>query len=96
VYAKDAAIKINVINNHLAAHEMIIARYYLNKGDIISAISRLKDVELSYPASPQAEEALYRLAEAYKFLGMQAESKKHLELLASKHPKSSWLAHSPK
>jgi outer membrane protein assembly factor BamD len=92
IYAKDSTIKINVINNHLAAHEMIIARYYLKKGDIISAINRLKDVELTYPKSQQAEEALFRLAEAYNFLGMQAETKKHLDLLAQRYPKSAWLA----
>jgi outer membrane protein assembly factor BamD len=95
VYAKDAAIKIKVINNHLAAHEMIIARYYLKKGDIISAISRLKDVEITYPESPQAEEALYRLAEAYNFLGMKVEAHNHLKLLRQKHPKSTWLARVP-
>ena len=89
-YAKDAEIKIKMINNHLASHEMIIGRYYLNKGEVLSAIGRFKDVISSYADSAQVEEALYRLAEAYNFLGMKTEAKKHITQLAKKYPHSTW------
>lgn len=89
-YARNALIKIKMIENYLAAHEMIIGRYYLNKGEVLSAIGRFQEVVSTYGNSPQIEEALYRLAEAYNFLSMPAEARKHINILKQKYPRSSW------
>ena len=89
-YAKDAKTKLALVNDHLAAQELLIGRYYLNQGRILAAINRFKTVVEDYQTTPQIEEALFRLVEAYSFLGLKAEARKHYEILVHNHPKSHW------
>ena len=89
-YAKDAKAKLALINDHLAAHEMVIGRYYLNKQEMPAAIERFKNVIEKYSTTPQIEEALYRLVEIYLFLGMKDEAKKHAAVLGHNYPNSKW------
>ena len=90
IYAKDARVKLDLIADHLAAHEMVVGRYYINSGNILAAIKRFKVVVDDYSTTPQIEEALYRLVEAYLFLGMQNEAKIHASVLGHNHPSSKW------
>ena len=39
-YARDATLKIDLTNDHLAGKEMAVGRYYLRQGDYIGAINR--------------------------------------------------------
>ncbi|MEI6188426.1 MAG: outer membrane protein assembly factor BamD [Alphaproteobacteria bacterium] len=89
-YAKDAKIKIDLVNDHLAGQEMIIGRYYLHAGDLISAINRFKVVVDTYPTTTHIQEALYRLTEAYLFLGVVDEAKKNASVLGYNYPNSIW------
>lgn len=90
IYAKDARVKLDLIEDHLAAHEMVVGRFYVNSGDILAAIKRFKVVVDDYSRTPQIEEALYRLVEAYLFLGMYDEAKTHAAVLHYNHPSSKW------
>lgn len=89
-YAKDARIKLDLVNDHLAAQEMDIGRYYLHSGNIISAINRFKVVVDKYQTSTHIQEALYRLVECYNFLGLKEESRKNAEVLGYNYPDSKW------
>ena len=89
-YAKDAKIKIDLENDHLAGQEMIIGRYYLHAGDLISAINRFKTVVNDYPTTPPIQEALYRLTEAYLFLGVTDEARSNAAVLGYNYPNSVW------
>jgi outer membrane protein assembly factor BamD len=89
-YAKDAKIKLDLVNDHLAGQEMIIGRYYLHAGDLISAINRFKVVVDTYPTTTHIQEALYRLTEAYLFLGVVDEAKKNASVLGYNYPNSIW------
>lgn len=89
-YAKDAKIKLDLVNDHLAGQEMIIGRYYLHAGDLISAINRFKTVVDLYPTTTHIQEALYRLTEAYLFLGVIDEAKKNASVLGYNYPNSTW------
>jgi outer membrane protein assembly factor BamD len=95
-YAKDAKAKLALIEDHLAAHEMIIGRYYLHKEEMPAAIERFKRVVSNYSTTSQVEEALSRLVEAYLFLGMKEEAKKNAAVLGHNYPKSEWYKHSYK
>lgn len=44
---------IDRCNNRLAAHEIVIGRYYLNQGNYNAAIARLEYVLLNYPHFPE-------------------------------------------
>jgi outer membrane protein assembly factor BamD len=89
-YVKDAKAKLALINDHLAAHEMVVGRYYLKKEEMPAAIERFKDVVSNYSTTSQVEEALYRLVEAYLFLGMTDEARKNAAVLGHNYPKSEW------
>jgi outer membrane protein assembly factor BamD len=89
-YAKDAKIKIDLVNDHLAGKEMIIGRYYLHAGDLISAINRFKTVVNEYPTTTHIQEALYRLTEAYLFLGLPKEAESNAAVLGYNYPNSHW------
>src|SRR6478752_10585311 len=56
-YARDATLKIDLTNDHLAGKEMEIGRYYLTRGDYIGAINRFKAVVQQYQRTSQIAEA---------------------------------------
>jgi outer membrane protein assembly factor BamD len=93
-YIKDAKAKLALIDDHLAAHEMVVGRYYLNKEEMPGAIERFKRVVSNYSTTSQVEEALSRLVEAYLFLGLRDEAKKNAAVLGHNYPGSRWYKYS--
>lgn len=89
-YARDAALKITEVNNHLAGQEMVIGRYYLGEQSYLAAVNRFKTVIEVYPTTTQAPEALYRLVEAYLALGIIHEAEMAGRSLEAKYPHSEW------
>jgi len=89
-YSLDAEYKIELVNDTLAAKEMYIGRYYLDKKKWIPAINRFKAVIDDYDTTIYAEEALHRLVEVYYLLGLKDESKKYANLLGYNYQSSIW------
>ena len=93
-YAFDAAFKIELINDILAAKELYIGRYYVDRKKWIPAINRFKNVVNDYDTTIYVEEALYRLVELYYLLGLKEESKKYAALLGYNYQSSQWYENS--
>lgn len=89
-YARDAQLKIDYAYNMLAGKEMEIGRFYLNKGDLIAALGRFKDVVDKYQRTIFITEALYRLTEIYYTLGDIEQARVYASVLGYNHPDSSW------
>ncbi len=89
-YSIDAPLKINLINDYLAAKEMDVGRYYLNKNNPIAAINRFQPIINNYQTTSHISEALYRLVESYLMLGLVVEAKKHAAILGHNYPDSYW------
>ncbi len=89
-YARDATLKIDLTNDHLAGKEMAVGRYYLNRGDFIGAINRFRTVVDQYQTTPQIAEALERICEAYYSLGLDREAQTAAAVLGKNYPGSSW------
>jgi outer membrane protein assembly factor BamD len=89
-YARDAKVKIDLTNDHLAGKEMEIGRYYLNLGHYLPAINRFKTVVEKYQTTTHVPEALHRLAEAYVALGVPEEARKYAAVLGHNFPGSEW------
>ncbi len=89
-YARDVKVKLELVNDHIAAHEMIVGRFYLSRGSILSAIKRFQKVVESYSRTSHIEEALYRLVESYNFLGLKDEARKNAAVLGHNYPASKW------
>ena len=89
-YARDATLKIDLTNDHLAGKEMAVGRYYLHQGDYIGAINRFRTVIDQYQTTPQIAEALERLCEAYYSLGLNSEAQTAAAVLGRNYPGSAW------
>jgi len=89
-YAIDAALKIDLVNDHLAGKEMLIGRYYLKKKNLVAAIKRFQTVVEQYDTTSHIPEALYRLVESNLMLGLTDEAKKYATVLKYNYPDSSW------
>ncbi|MEY3106018.1 MAG: hypothetical protein RIT35_178 [Pseudomonadota bacterium] len=94
IYAADAKLKINLLFDHLAGHEMTIGRFYQTKGDVISAVNRFATVIQKYSTTSHVKEALYRLTECYMLLGIRPEAEKYAAILGHNYPDSKWYHYS--
>jgi outer membrane protein assembly factor BamD len=90
VYARDARLKLDLTNDHLAGKEMEIGRYYLHQQEYVSAINRFKVVVNDYETTSHTAEALHRLVEAYMILGVVPEAKRYAAVLGHNFPGSEW------
>ena len=89
-YARDATLKIDLTNDHLAGKEMAVGRYYLSRGDFIGAINRFRTVVDQYQTTPQIAEALERICESYFSLGLDSEAQTAAAVLGRNYPGSEW------
>ena len=89
-YARDARLKIDLTQDHLAGKEMEIGRYYLKRHDYIAAINRFRVVVEKYQTTTHTPEALERLTEAYLALGIQTEAQTAAAILGYNYPGSEW------
>jgi len=89
-FATDAMFKINLIDEILAAKEMYIGRYYVDKKKWISAINRFRVVVDDYETTIYVEEAIHRLVEIYYTIGIETEANKYANLLGYNYQSSEW------
>lgn len=89
-FARDAKLKIDLANNHLAGKEMTIGRYYLKRGHYIAATNRFKVVIEMYGTTSHVPEALHRLVEAYLSLGLNREAQTAAAVLGENFVGSDW------
>ena len=89
-FALDAEFKIDLINDILAAKEIYIGRYYIEKKKWIPAINRFRTVTDNYDTTIYVEEALHRLVEVYYVLGLKDEAEKYANILGYNYGSSKW------
>lgn len=89
-YASDAALKIDLVNDHLAGKEMEIGRFYERRALWLAASIRFREVVDKYQTTTHAPEALFRLTESYLALGIPEEAKKSAAVLGANYPGSKW------
>jgi outer membrane protein assembly factor BamD len=93
-YSRDAQVKIDLVNDHLAGKEMEIGRFYLKKGKTIAALNRFQAVVENYQTTSHTPEALYRLTASYLMLGVREEALKNAAVLGHNYPSSKWYRYS--
>lgn len=89
-YAKDARAKVLLLNDALAGKEMEVGRYYLDQRAYQAAIYRFQSVIKKFDTTKHVEEALYRLVEAHKGLGLEAQAKQYAAVLGHNYSSSPW------
>ena len=93
-FAIDAEFKLDLINDILAAKEMYVGRYYVDRKKWIAAINRFKFVIDNYDTTIYVEEALHRIVEIYYIIGLQNEAMKYANLLGYNYQSSKWYENS--
>lgn len=86
VYAPDAAQRMTYIYNELAAHEMHVADWYIEREAYLAAANRAKWVFQYYPQSSSMPHAIATMAYAYDQLGMTDTAKDYKTLLQINYP----------
>lgn len=89
-YAKDAVLKIALVNDHLAGAEMEIGRNYLGQRLFTAAVGRFRTVVDKYQSTSHVPEALHRLVECYLAIGITKEAKQTAAVLGHNFPGSTW------
>ncbi len=89
-YARQAENRIRIGEDAIAAAEMNVGRYYLQRANYVAAINRFKTVVAEYQTTAQVEEALMRLSETYLALGVQNEAQATAAVLGHNFPQSRW------
>jgi len=69
-YTPDAIDRMRYIVNSLAEADVIVARYYFQRGAYLASANRAQLVIRDYDRAPAVEEALYILVQSYQALGM--------------------------
>ena len=91
-YAKDARVKLDMVQDQLAGKEMDIGRWYLTDNQPLAAIGRFKTVASDYQTTSHTPEALYRLVEANEMMGLHVEAKRDAAVLGYNYPGDRWYA----
>lgn len=89
-YGRDARLKVDLANDHLAGKEMDVGRFYLRRGNHLAAIGRFRTVVEKYQTTTHVAEALHRLTEAYLALGVVDEARHTAAVLGHNYPDSDW------
>lgn len=91
-YAPDSLDRMRYIVNSLAEADVIVARFYFQRGAYLAAANRAQLVIRDYDRAPAVEEALYILVKSYDKLGMQDLSADANRVLALNFPDSQMIA----
>ena len=91
-YAPDALDRMRYIVNSLAEADVIVARYYFQRGAYLAAANRAQLVLKDYDRAPAVEEALYILIKSYERLGMTDLSADGVRVFQLNFPDSQMLA----
>lgn len=93
-YAIDAKMKIDLVHNTIAGHELTIGRYYQENQKMIGAINRYSNIVEHFSTTTYIAEALHRLVECYVALGLYEEAKYYAAILGRNYPNSKWYNYS--
>lgn len=91
-YAKDAKLKLSLLQDMMAAKEMHVGRYYQAHKRYIAAMNRFSKVVKTFQTTAHVPEALHRLVEVYLALNLKEEALSTASILSHNFPSSSWYA----
>ena len=90
-YAKKSKKHLNNLNNHLAAREAEIAKFYQSQGFYLASIKRYKRILSEYKKSTHIPEAIFRLIECYTSLGLSKQAIFLFRILEYNFKKTEWV-----
>jgi outer membrane protein assembly factor BamD len=91
-YSPDSRLRMDYIVNTLAAYEVHVARYYLNRGAYLAAANRAQQAVADFQESPSTEEALSILVRSYDKLELPTLRDAADRVLRTNFPNSKYVA----
>lgn len=91
-YAKDAKLKLSLLQDMIAAKEMHVGRYYQARKKYVAAMNRFNKVVKDFQTTAHVPEALHRLIEVYLTLNLDEEALSIASILSHNFPTSNWYA----
>ena len=91
-YATEAKPRFDLAFDHLAAKEMEVGRFYLDKQEYVAAVNRFRVVVEDFQTTRHTPEALFRLVEAYVALGLNGEAQNAAAILQKDFADNEWYA----
>jgi outer membrane protein assembly factor BamD len=85
-YTPDAIEHMKELRNTLARHELVVARYNLERGAHLAAVNRAKYVLENYQRSTAIPDALALMVQAYRLMEMTDLAADALRVLEKNHP----------
>jgi outer membrane protein assembly factor BamD len=89
-YAADARLKLDLVRDHLAGHEMEVGRFYQMRRQWLASVIRFRSVIDEYQTTAHVPEALMRLTESYLALGIPEEARRSAAVLGANFPGTRW------
>lgn len=89
-YGRDAVLKLELTEDHLAGKEMAIGRWYQRRHQYVAALNRFRAVAEAYQTTSHVPEALLRQVEVYLALGLVADARRAAAVLGHNFPGSAW------
>ncbi len=90
-YAHDARQRMLFLRDNMAAHEIMVADYYMRRRAYVAAANRAKHVLEVYQESPVAADALAVMVDAYREMGLSENSEDALAVLKLNYPDHGYL-----
>jgi outer membrane protein assembly factor BamD len=87
-YAADAAQRMAYLVASQARYEIMVARYYFDRGAYVATVNRCQQALQHYPRTPSVEDALGLQAMAYKMMGLHDLMGDTLRILRMNFPDS--------
>ena len=89
-YVEDSVKRVIILDDIIAAHELMVGRYYQKNKSALAAISRYNRVVGEFAHTRSCEEAYYRIWECCKAAQLNDEANTAAEALKSQFPKGHW------
>lgn len=89
-YARDASLKLDMVQDQLAGKEMEVGRWYLRRNQHLAAANRFRTVVKDFETTGHAPEALHRLVETYLSMGLREEALAAGSVLGYNYPNTDW------
>lgn len=92
VFKSQVEANLDVVNERLAYHDLLVASFYMNKGHgLRGARSRLESIIRSYPKFSKMDEVLFRLNVISVAEEKEAEAARHSWTLICNYPNSEYV-----
>lgn len=90
-YAADARQRMIYLRNLFATYELHVAEYYMRRHAYVAAANRAAYVVQHYDGTPQEEDALGIMVQAYRMLGLDDRADQTMRILQLNYPQGSVL-----